>query len=285
MNHRIFYWTLLVAMVFSMISTVRADTSEIDVQTVPSQLPVYLNDTFLDSSPVTISSQNQWHKLTVVRGDTPQKLYFRPDGSARITLSQGDSHSDSTSKFEVQSDPSGARIQLNGRKRGQTPWASQVTSETMTLRLKRDGFLPWHMKVVPRGKLSLEATLKRRASVDTKLLRTINPEVKAVGSRSGFQSEGVFRRVIPPPEGSDTGTSGKVARERARGTIPLEIESSPSGALVEVDGREMGRTPLLREKFRRGSLTIKLKKPGYRLWKERVKLTQPTRIKVKLRRE
>jgi hypothetical protein len=116
--------------------------------------------------------------------------------------------------------------------------------------------------------------LAEEASVDTRVIE----KVQAENSRGSLRDGGVFRRVIPPPEKS----SGPVETV-SRGTIPLKIESSPSGALVEVDGRELGRTPLLREKFRKGNLTVRLKRSGYRTWKDSIKLTQPTRVKIKLR--
>lgn len=82
---------------------------------------------------------------------------------------------------------------------------------------------------------------------------------------------------------ADTATDGATTADQPE-TIPLSIASEPAEVRVEVNGESLGHTPIERAGVRPGTATIVLEKSGYRDWKERIRLDEPTRLTVRLRR-
>ncbi|WP_239013911.1 protein kinase domain-containing protein [Archangium violaceum] len=65
----------------------------------------------------------------------------------------------------------------------------------------------------------------------------------------------------------------------------LSIQSEPSGALVIVDGVELGTTPLVIDNtYPEGEISVKLTLKGYKPWKSRFTGGQPVSLEAKLRR-
>lgn len=293
MSRRFFTFVLLAGFTLCLGLPVSAGSTAVTLETRPSTH----NQNSVDSYPVKTIPEQEWRRLAVSRGDSGLELPVRPEGAARITMSRKNSESGTAVQLRLRSQPSEARVRLNGQDRGRTPWMGRVRTDTQVVQLKKDGYQSWQMELVPTGDLSLVGILEPETDAETRVIQSSTDGVRTVTDRSASDRPEVFRRVIPPPEGpskpvqsavetKEPDTSAKEPQEELlEGSIPLEIESSPPGALVAVDGRELGRTPLLREKFREGTVTVTLKKSGYQVWEERIDLSQPTRLKIKLRKK
>ena len=72
----------------------------------------------------------------------------------------------------------------------------------------------------------------------------------------------------------------------ARTEVPLAIESKPSGAVVFLDGRQVGTTPLTFPLVRVGAHSVRITLEGYRPWSSSVEVsaTEPNRITASLER-
>jgi hypothetical protein len=55
----------------------------------------------------------------------------------------------------------------------------------------------------------------------------------------------------------------------------LSIESDPPGALVQLDGRQIGRTPLMVQFHHHGDRRVTLTRPGFQVWSERISVHPP----------
>ena len=55
-----------------------------------------------------------------------------------------------------------------------------------------------------------------------------------------------------------------------RSVLTVLVESSPPGARIRIDGRDLGPTPLTVRQLRPGTHTLELRLPGYRLWSQRI---------------
>ena len=58
------------------------------------------------------------------------------------------------------------------------------------------------------------------------------------------------------------------------------IASTPSGARIRIDGRDLGPTPLTVRQLRPGTHTLELRMPGYRLWTERITVAAGDRRQI-----
>ena len=52
--------------------------------------------------------------------------------------------------------------------------------------------------------------------------------------------------------------------------LTVLIESTPPGARIRIDGRDLGPTPLTVRQLRPGAHALELRMPGYRLWSQRL---------------
>jgi len=55
-----------------------------------------------------------------------------------------------------------------------------------------------------------------------------------------------------------------------RSVLTVLIESTPAGARISIDGRDLGPTPLMVRQLRPGTHTLEVRMPGYRLWSQRL---------------
>ena len=55
-----------------------------------------------------------------------------------------------------------------------------------------------------------------------------------------------------------------------RSVLTVLIESTPPGARIRIDGRDLGPAPLTVRQLRPGTHTLELRMPGYRLWSQRL---------------
>ena len=148
----------------------------------------------------------------------------------------------------VRSTPAGARVFVDGRDRGQTPATIvELGRGEHRVRVVRDGYTSAERRVVlsdsrPSQLLSVPLARDPRA--------TKSP-------------------VPPKPNGksaADADVSPKAVANASAQTGAIAVESRPQGALVLIDGRIAGTTPLSIGDVRAGNHTIRIEHDGYRAW-------------------
>jgi len=146
----------------------------------------------------------------------------------------------------VRSTPSGARVFMDGKDRGQTPVTIRELGEgEHRLRIVRDGYAAAERRV------TLSAS-KPSQSLSVPLAR----------EPRGRKTE----LVSPKP------TAQPSAKAEAASLGALVIESRPPGATVLIDGRPVGTTPMSLGDVRVGNHTVRIERDGYRIWTASVKI-------------
>jgi serine/threonine protein kinase len=153
-----------------------------------------------------------------------------------------------TGQVIVRSTPPGARATVDGRDVGVTPLTLRdLTPGAHTIRVSLNGY----------------GTREQRVVVDPKRpAQTIAMELVAPRAARG----GEQNRAAPQP------TAGAVGG--------LEVISRPAGATVFIDGKPVGKTPLLLQSVEPGNHGIRLEQEGYRSWVTSVRITQGERSRV-----
>jgi hypothetical protein len=137
----------------------------------------------------------------------------------------------------VRSTPSGARVLIDGKDRGQTPATIRDLAQgEHRIRIVRDGYTTAERRIVLSSK-----TPSQSLSV---------PLAKEPRSRE--------QAVATTPA-------------KAGGT--LVIESRPEGASVLIDGRPVGTTPLSLAGLSTGGHAVRLERDGYRIWTASVSIS------------
>lgn len=151
----------------------------------------------------------------------------------------------------VRSTPAGARAWLDGQEAGMTPVTLRdLAPGSHTIRVALEGYVAAERRIV--------VTAKRPAQA----LAIPLVASKAATSRGDRQ---------PPPRPLP-------APGRQEGA--LQLDSRPAGASVFVDGRAVGKTPLLLESVEAGEHSIRLEQEGYRRWISSVRVAAGERVRV-----
>jgi hypothetical protein len=139
----------------------------------------------------------------------------------------------------IRSTPSGARLFIDGKDRGQTPATIRDLSQgEHRIRIARDGY----------------ADVERRI---------------ALSPRQPSQS-----LSIPLTRDVQKGlASPKPNAQRSAEAGTLIVESRPSGAAVIIDGRQVGTTPMSLGDLGTGSHAVRLERDGYRTWTSAVSIS------------
>ena len=144
----------------------------------------------------------------------------------------------------VRSTPSGARVIVDGKDRGQTPATIRDLGRgEHRVRVVRDGYTTAERRVMlspSQPSQSLSVPLARE------------PRARAVPARL----------ASPKPVTAPSAEAGA-----------LVVESRPEGAAVLIDGREAGTTPLSLSDVPAGSHAVRIERDGYRIWTAAVKIS------------
>jgi len=65
-----------------------------------------------------------------------------------------------------------------------------------------------------------------------------------------------------------------------RSVLTVLVESTPAGARISIDGRDLGPTPLMVRQLRPGTHTLEVRMPGYRLWSQRLTVAAGDRREI-----
>jgi PEGA domain len=165
-----------------------------------------------------------------------------------------------TGRIVVRSTPSNARVLLDGREVGRTPYtARDVGRGAHVVRVVRDGY----------------QSAERRVTVSaSEPSRTVS----VVLARNAPERAPAAAAAVPRPPAAPPATSAV--------TGSLFIESRPARASVTVDGKPSGTTPMLLEGLEPGDHTIRLEAPDHQpLWQSvRIVAGQRSRLAVSLER-
>jgi hypothetical protein len=146
-------------------------------------------------------------------------------------------------QLTVRSTPTGARVELNGRARGQTPVTLRdLPLGALTVRVTREGFGAEQRRVT--------LTAARAAqTIDVPLARVA--PAKAAAAR---------------PAGEFVGS--------------VFVETRPAGARVFIDGRDVGTSPVDVPGVRAGSHVVRLELAGHKRWTASVSVVAGERNRV-----
>jgi len=124
--------------------------------------------------------------------------------------------------LNISSNPSGAKIFLDGKKAGQTPY---------------------RLKNIPKGQHKLELKLE------------------------GFDK---WKKNVNIVSGKEQKVEGKLVNSYGS----IEVNTTPSGAVVLLNGKEFGRTPLSRKKIQKGRYHLELKLQGHDTWRSEIQIIE-----------
>ena len=128
-----------------------------------------------------------------------------------------------------------ANVDLDGERKGMTPRdLTNVPLGSHSIRVTRPGYAPEEQTVV--------LTAEEPSAVLQFTLR-----------RAGGAS-----------------APGAAQAPAVKSVLTVLIESTPPGARIRVDGRDLGPAPLLVRQMRPGTHTIELRLPGYKTWTQRL---------------
>ena len=164
------------------------------------------------------------------------------------------------SRLRIASEPAGAELFVDGKRVGVTPWEGDVVTGPHSLKLQLAGHLP-ATRSLPAdrpGQVSEHRFTLEPEPVELKLTSDpVGAEVWVDGRKVGITpytgkvSPGPHRVELKRPGFDPVETVLQVAAGRALmetktlvpQPVPAEITSTPEGASVRIDGREVGRTP------------------------------------------
>jgi hypothetical protein len=164
----------------------------------------------------------------------------RAAGAPAETASRG--------RLVVRTRPAGARVEIGGRSRGESPaTVTDLAYGRHTVRVSRSGYATEQRRVTlsaRRPAMTVDVTLRR------------NPT----------RAQAAPARTARPPTGGFVGT--------------LVVDSRPAGAKVFLDGRGVGVTPLTLPEVSVGSHVIRLDLAGYRRWSTSIRVVAGERERV-----
>ncbi len=156
-------------------------------------------------------------------------------------------------QLTIRSTPAGARVLLNGRDRGRTPVSLQdLAPGRYALRLSRPGYVNVDRELVVPRDTQLTIPLKRAAAPQRSSPATAPTTAGAPAT--------------PAPTPPFVGT--------------LVVDSLPPGASVFLDGKLVGKTPLVVPDVPAGSHVVRLEMNGYRRWSSATRVVAGERIRV-----
>ncbi|MCS6799328.1 MAG: TonB-dependent receptor [Myxococcota bacterium] len=202
----------------------------------------------------------------------------------------------------VETQPPGATLYVDRRElgsRGQSPRTLALSPEPHRILAEIDGHEPaWSEPIVPRvGELvTVELVLER-------ILGEVHVTGGPSGARIRVEDEPSIAGTVPGtislPPGAHVLTISapghRTVRERlqveARRTMRLEVSLPPltgtlvvddaeSGALIELDGRQVGFTPAVLRDVPAGEHLVRVLRPGFRPFEQRVRIEPDASVTV-----
>jgi serine/threonine protein kinase len=273
------------------------------VNSNPSGADVYVDGGHVGVSPVQVEELKPGtHKILISKDryqDYEEDLFIQK-GKPRIIQAKlapkpfGD--------LEVNSNPSRAEVIIDDDKRGITPIAiKDLPKGTHRVMVKKEGFDPWQdtIEIISLEKAQISANL---VTIYGGLNISSSPseaDVYVDGKKEGKTplvlkkiKKGNRNLVIKKIgfdvwKGEVAVKSSEVSQVRVNlVTIygKLNVTSNPSGAIVYIDAKKVGKTPLAIKEIQKGLRILKLKKDDFDVWEKDVyiKAAEVSKIKVDL---
>lgn len=205
-------------------------------------------------------------------------------------------------ELEVRSEPSGAKVYLDGKEFGESPLLlSDVSPGRHLIRIVKEGYEAYEVLENVGGDLKkVTAHLKKVVTEGELIIRTEPPGAtltlngRSVG-KSPYEgknlSPGIYRIRITKEgyenlEKAEIVDAGKRVEVWAQLTQlkpkegDLEVRSEPPEGKVYLDGKYMGETPLFAPRIPPGRYSLLVLKEGYHPFEERVEVKGADRKKV-----
>lgn len=278
--------------------------------------PINTGSLYVDSSPrgADIYLDDRYE------GETPRRIDFIPVGTHTLRLSK-DGYRDhiqqvnieanqTTSviinltvetiryRLNVNSTPSGARFYVDGIFRGVTPVSISVTPGYHTIKLELEGYLEYQDSIRVTNDTTLNISLQRAEGALVVFSDPPTADVYIDDNYYGktpitIQRIPAGRRIVTLKLSGYADWSddvivepGKIVQISATLKLAgtLQVSSTPSGAKVYLDGREIGETPLSNSSIPEGSHNLRVELFGYKPWQGIIQIapSQTTTIFARL---
>ncbi len=193
-------------------------------------------------------------------------------------------------ELEVKSEPSGAKIYLDGKAAGDTPSVlSKVSPGRHRVQVSKDGYVPFEgtVEIRARERARIEASLKRATGGILVVTEPPGANVSVDGRRAGvspYGGKGLTPRkyrVRVDKEGYETweGEVTVIAEKDVEVPVALKlkggellVQSEPPGAKVYLTGKEIGSTPTKVSGIPPGVYELRVIKEGYAPHEAQVKV-------------
>lgn len=241
-------------------------------------------------------------------GETPKRIDFIPVGSHTVRLSK-DGYKDHVQqvwieanrvttvsvsliaettryKLTINSNPSGAWTYIDGIPRGTTPTYVYVTPGYHEIKLQLQGYLDYEETIYVTRDMLLNINLQTAEGALVVFSEPSGADVYIDGRYYGrtpitIQRIPVGRKIVTLKMSGyadwsedvliETGQISQVnAVLKLAGT--LQVSSSPSGARVYLDGKDLGTTPLSNSSIPEGTHNLSVELFGYKPWRAIVEI-------------
>lgn len=205
-------------------------------------------------------------------------------------------------ELEVKSEPSGAKVYLDGKEVGESPiLLPGVSPGRHLIRIVKEGYEPYEiLENTGVDRKQVMANLKKAVKEGELVIHTepsgaaITLNGRSVG-KSPYEGKGLspgIYRIRITKEGYENWEKSEIVDAGRRVEVlaqltqlkpkggELEVRSEPSEGKVYLDGKYMGETPLFLPHLRPGRYSILIVRDGYQPYEERVEMKGTDRKKV-----
>jgi hypothetical protein len=281
---------LLISMIASVFfffdSTAASQRGQLVVDSAPAGARVLINGEFYGNTPMRVRLYAEEYRLRLEKeGYNPYRTRIRIPQGKRLKVFANLEHSNLFGMLAVRSYPPNSKIYVNDRYYGETPEQIKLKRGTHIIRLEKDGYKPYHESVNIRHNqtMNIHADLKPFQRVGILDINShpdgarvmINDEYynrtpMKTELRSGDYTVKLNKRGYKPltmevriRRGKTTSKNFEMEKIRP---LPregwLKIYSNPENAMVVIQDREYGRTPV-EVKLPEGSYIVEIKKTEY----------------------
>lgn len=271
------------------------------IRTDPTDAQVYIDEVYEAGTEGMVQKFVQWGKHSY-RVEHP--LYHTEAGQVEVSSSgKKELRVDLRPAFgyvEVSSRPeSDAEVYVDGERVGVTPYKSdRLKSGAHRIRVLKPMYQPLEETVTVRDNETAIASVELQPNFGTLTFTSdagseiwINNELKGQGSWSGRLNAGTYlvevRREYHRSTKQTLTVSAGENRTLALGSpVPiygmLNITSTPGDALIKLNGKEYGRTPVLLKDILIGLYTLELSKEGYATFRQEIKVEEAKMLPVQV---
>ncbi|MBS3765426.1 PEGA domain-containing protein [Candidatus Bipolaricaulota bacterium] len=140
--------------------------SRLSVSSTPSNAKIYIDDDFVGQTPATLDVRPGYRQVKLLLGTDlrwSEEIQVKPNQVKRLSpeLERVD-----YATISIISDPSGARIYVDGQYRGETPRRISSEAKEITVELQMDGYPDWEreIRLYPNESRELKANLRAGVS-------------------------------------------------------------------------------------------------------------------------